>query len=140
MPQDFSLGGNLVSNMKVIEYETDQKLANAYVSWAGALSSAKSMRCSFQVNGIPAEGSFTVASRELFGYGTTIDLLYGVFAPPEEFDEEAPKLLDCIDSIRLMNDYFCMCFDCAAYGCDRQCRNGCCNEPCYEFDRCRELE
>ena len=56
MPQDFSLGGNLVSNMKVIEYETDQKLANAYVSWAGALSSAKSMRCSFQVNGIPAKG------------------------------------------------------------------------------------
>ena len=140
MPQDFSLGETRVSEMKIIGYEADQQLSNAYVSWAGPLSSAKSMRCSFQVNGIPAEGSFMVATRELFGYGTTIDLLYGIFAPAESFEEEAPMLLASVDSIRLIRDYFCVCFDCPAYGCDYQCSNGCCNKPCDENDRCQELD
>ncbi len=140
MPQDFSLGETRVSEMKIIEYEADQQLSNAYVSWAGPTSSAKSMRCSFLVNGIPAEGSIMVATRELFGYGTTIDLLYGIFAPAEEFEEEAPVLLESIDSIRLIRDYFCVCFDCPAYDCEYQCSNGCCNDPCDENDRCPELE
>jgi hypothetical protein len=140
MPQDFSLGETRVSEMKIIEYEADQQLSKAYVSWAGPLSSAKSMRCSFQVNGIPAEGSFMVATRELFGYGTTMDLLYGIFAPEEEFEKEAPMLLSSVDSIRLIKDYFCTCFDCPAYDCEYQCSNGCCNEPCDENDRCQELD
>lgn len=140
MPQDFSLGETRVSEMKIIEYEADQQLSNAYVSWAGPTSSAKSMRCTFLVNGIPAEGSFMVATRELFGYGTTVDLLYGIFAPAEEFEKEAPALLASVDSIRLIREYFCVCFDCPAYGCDYQCSNGCCNQPCDENDRCQELE
>lgn len=140
MPQDFSLGETRVSEMKIIDYEAEEQLSNAYVSWAGPTSSAKSMRCSFLVNGIPAEGSIMVATRELFGYGTTIDLLYGIFAPAEEFQMEAPMLLESIDSIRLIRDYFCLCFDCPAYDCEYQCSNGCCNEPCDENDRCRELD
>ncbi|HON36916.1 MAG TPA: hypothetical protein PLY52_11495 [Methanothrix sp.] len=137
MPQDFSLGETRVSEMKIIKYEADQRLSNAYVSWAGPTSSARSMRCSFQVNGIPAEGSFMVATRELFGYGTTIELLYGIFAPAAEFEKEAPMLLGSIDSIRLIRDYFCVCFDCPPDDCKYKCSNGCCNEPCDENDRCR---
>jgi len=140
MPQDFSLGETRVSEMKIIKYEADQQLSNAYVSWAGPLSSAKSMRCSFLVNDIPAEGSFMVATRELFGYGTTIDLLYGIFAPAESFEKEASALLASVNSIRLIRDYFCVCFDCPAYDCEYQCSNGCCNEPCDENDRCRGLD
>jgi len=138
MPQDFSLGGDQVTNMKIVAYEDNQDIANAYASWAGILGSAKSMRCSFEVNGIPAEGSFTVATRELFGYGTTIDLLFGVFAPAEEFDADVPMLLDAINSIRLIREYFCICFDCPPIGCDYHCTNGCCDHPCDEDDRCQE--
>jgi len=126
--------------MTIIAYEDNQDIANAYVSWTGVLGSAKSMRCSFEVNGIPAEGSFTVATRELFGYGTTVDLLFGIFAPAGQFDMEAPMLLGAIDSIRLIRDYFCICFDCPAYGCDYHCTNGCCDHPCDEYDRCKEAE
>ena len=140
MPQDFSIEGNHITNMTIIAYEDDQDIANAYVSWTGVLGSAKSMRCSFEVNGIPAEGSFTVATRELFGYGTTVDLLFGIFAPAGQFDMEAPMLLGAIDSIRLIRDYFCICFDCPAYGCDYHCTNGCCDHPCDEYDRCKEAE
>ena len=140
MPQDFSVGGDQITNMTIIAYEDNQDIANAYVSWTGVLGSAKSMRCSFEVNSIPAEGSFTVATRELFGYGTTVDLLFGIFAPAGQFDMEAPMLLGAIDSIRLIRDYFCICFDCPAYGCDYHCTNGCCDNPCDEYDRCKEVE
>jgi hypothetical protein len=140
MPQDFSIEGNQITNMTIIAYEDNQDIANAYGSWTGVLGSAKSMRCSFEVNGIPAEGSFTVATRELFGYGTTVDLLFGIFAPAGQFDMDAPMLLGAIDSIRLIRDYFCICFDCPAYGCDYHCTNGCCDHPCDEFDRCKEAE
>lgn len=140
MPQDFSVGGDQITNMTIIAYEDNQDIANAYVSWTGVLGSAKSMRCSFEVNSIPAEGSFTVATRELFGYGTTVDLLFGIFAPAGQFDMEAPMLLGAIDSIRLIRDYFCICFDCPAYGCDYHCTNGCCDHPCDEYDRCKEVE
>lgn len=140
MPQDFSIEGNQITNMTIIAYEDNQDIANAYGSWTGVLGSAKSMRCSFEVNGIPAEGSFTVATRELFGYGTTVDLLFGIFAPAGQFDMDAPMLLGAIDSIRLIRDYFCICFDCPAYGCDYHCTNGCCDHPCDEYDRCKEAE
>jgi len=140
MPQDFSVGGDQITNMTIIAYEDNQDIANAYVSWTGVLGSAKSMRCSFEVNSIPAEGSFTVATRELFGYGTTVDLLFGIFAPAGQFDMDAPMLLGAIDSIRLIRDYFCICFDCPAYGCDYHCTNGCCDNPCDEYDRCKEVE
>ena len=140
MPQDFSIEGNQITNMTIIAYEDNQDIANAYVSWTGVLGSSKSMRCSFEVNGIPTEGSFTVATRELFGYGTTVDLLFGIFAPAGQFDMDAPMLLGAIESIRLIRDYFCICFDCPAYGCDYHCTNGCCDHPCDEYDRCKEAE
>jgi hypothetical protein len=140
MPQDFSVGGDQITNMTIIAYEDNQDIANAYVSWTGVLGSAKSMRCSFEVNSIPAEGSFTVATRELFGYGTTVDLLFGIFAPAGQFDMDAPMLLGAIDSIRMIRDYFCICFECPAYGCDYHCTNGCCDHPCDEYDRCKEVE
>lgn len=49
MPQDFSLGDNQVTDMRIIGYEDDQNLAKAYSSYTGFLASGKSMRCSFAV-------------------------------------------------------------------------------------------
>lgn len=139
MPDDFSRAGDQVTNMKIIAYEDDQKIADAYASWAGALGSARSMRCSFEVDGIPAEGSFTVATKELFGYGTTVELLFGIFAPAGRFEAEAPMLLEAINYMRLSREYFCLCFDCPAQGCDYMCTDGCCNHPCDENDRCNDI-
>jgi hypothetical protein len=121
--------------MKIIAYEDNQDIATAYASWAGPLSSAKSMRCSFAVNGIRAEGSFTVATKELFGYGTTVDLLFGIFAPADQFDTDAPMLIYMLNSLRLNREYFCICFDCRGE-CDYHCTDGCCNHACDENDRC----
>jgi hypothetical protein len=137
MPQDFSLGDNQVTDMRVVANEDNQDIANAYASWAGPLASAKSMRCSFAINGIPAEGSFTVATKELFGYGTTVDLLIGIFAPADQFDTDAPMLLDALNSIRLIREYFCICFPyCGGSECNYHCTNGCCDHACDENDRC----
>jgi hypothetical protein len=66
MPQDFSLGDSIVTDMSFIDYEDNQGLANAFASYAGSLASGKSMRCSFAVNGIPAKGSFTIRPNVLY--------------------------------------------------------------------------
>jgi hypothetical protein len=73
------------------------------------MSSGKSMHCSFEVNGIPAEGSFTVVTIDLMGYGTTIDLLAGILAPADQFDTDAPKHIDVFKSIKLMPQYRNIC-------------------------------
>ena len=102
----------------------------------------KLMECSVFKAKILTKSSIKIANASLFEilYGTTVDLLFGIFAPAGQFDMEAPMLLRAIDSIRLIRDYFCICFDCPAYGCDYHCTNGCCDHPCDEYDRCKEAE
>ena len=108
MPQDFS-GENRVTNMRILFYEEDQSLAEGMASYFGFMSSGKSMRCSFEVNGIPAQGSFTVVTNELMGQGTTLNFLAGGYAPADQFDMEAPNLLDILNSIKFNYDYRGIC-------------------------------
>ena len=91
MPQDFSLGDSLVTDMSFTGYEDHQNLANAVASYTGSFASGKSMRCSFAVNGIPAKGSFTIVTTELMGYGTTVEFLAGVYAPADQLKMDAPN-------------------------------------------------
>ena len=134
--QDFSLGSNQVTDMKFLFYEDNQDIANAFASYSG-LSSGKSMRCSFAVNGIPSEGSFTVVTRELMGYGTTVDFLAGIFAPADQFDMEASNLIDVIKSVQLINYYRNVCLpspSCPSW--QYKCDDICCNWPCNKENKC----
>lgn len=135
MPQDFSQGSNKVTNMRVLFYEDDQDLARAYSSYVGFMSAGKSMRCSFEVNGIPAEGSFTVVTNELAGYGTTIPFLAGVYAPADQFDTEIPMLIDIIKSIQVMPQYINICTP-PIGGCYKCIDEDCCGHQCDESGRC----
>ncbi len=128
MSQDFSQGESRVTNMRLLFYEEDQTLANTLAS--GALSSAKSMRCSFEVNGIPAQGSFTVVTRELMGYGTVVDYLAGGYAPPDQFDMEASMLFDVWNSIQFNRNYFGICYQVSCPSWQYRCDDMCCNWPC----------
>jgi len=109
MAQDFSLGEKQVKDMKILGYEDNQDLANAFASYTGSLAQGKSMRCSFAVNGIPAKGSFTIVTSELMGYGTTVNFLAGIFAPEDQFEMDAPMLIDVFKSIQLLPDYRNIC-------------------------------
>jgi hypothetical protein len=137
MPQDFSKGEKQVTDMKILRYEDNQDLANAFASYAGLLASGKSMRCSFAVNGIQAIGSFTIVTSELMGYGTTINFLGGVYAPADQFEIEASKLIDIFKSIQLIPNYRNICTPpetCLSW--QYKCRDKCCSEPCKENGYC----
>ena len=137
MPQDFSLGESKVTDLRIIGYEDNQDLANAFASYAGSMASGKSMRCSFAVNGIPAEGSFTVITTNLMGYGTTVDFLGGVYAPADQFDMDAPMLIDAFKSIQLISSYRNICTPpeaCLSW--QYSCKDKCCSEPCNEYGYC----
>lgn len=109
MSQDFSLGRNRIEDMRILSYEADQSLASAMAQYSGFMAEGRSMRCSFSVNGIPAEGSFTVVTKELMGYGTTVDFLAGVFAPADQLEREAPMLLNVLGSILILPQYRGLC-------------------------------
>ncbi len=137
MPRDFSLGSNQVTDMELIGYEEDQDLSNAFASYSGFLATGRSMRCTFAVNGIPAKGSFTVVTRDLMGYGTTVDFLAGIFAPADRFELEAPMLIDVFKTIQLIPEYKNVCLPSSAcpswqYKCDDMC----CNWPCNDENKC----
>lgn len=137
MPQDFSLGDSIVTDMSFIDYEDNQDLANAFASHAGSLASGKSMRCSFAVNGIPAKGSFTIVTTELMGYGTTVEFLAGVYAPADQFDRDAPMLIDAFKSIQLIPSFRNICTPpeaCLSW--QYSCKDKCCSEPCNEYGYC----
>jgi hypothetical protein len=137
MPQDLSLGDSKVTDMRIIGYEDNQDLANALTSYAGSLASGKSMRCSFAVNGIPAEGSFTIVTTDLMGYSATVNFLGGVYAPVDQFDEEAPMLIDAFKSIQLIPSYRNICTPsetCLSW--QYSCEDKCCSEPCNEYGNC----
>ena len=137
MPQDFSLGDKQVTDMKFLGYEDNQDLANAFASYTGLLASGKSMRCSFAVNGIQAVGSFTIVTSELMGYGTTVNFLGGVYAPADQFEIDAPKLIDIFKSIQLIPNYRNICTPpeaCLSW--QYSCKDKCCSEPCNENGYC----
>lgn len=137
MPQDFSLGDSIVTDMSFIDYEDNQDMANAFASYAGSLASGKSMRCSFAVNGIPAKGSFTIVTTELMGYGTTVEFLAGVYAPADQFDRDAPMLIDAFKSIQLIPSFRNICTPpeaCLSW--QYSCKDKCCSEPCNGYGYC----
>ena len=137
MPQDFSLGEGQVTDMSFIGYEDNQDLANAIASYTGSFASGKSMRCSFAVNGIPAEGSFIVVTTDLMGYGTTVEFLAGVYAPADQFDTDAPMLIDAFKSIQLIPSFRNICTPpeaCLSW--QYSCKDKCCSEPCNEYGNC----
>ena len=137
MPGEFSKGENKVTNMRVLYDEDNQDLAQAFSSYVGFMSAGKSMRCSFEVNGIPAEGSFTVVTNELAGYGTTIPFIAGIYAPADQFDSEISMLLDMCKSIQLIPNYRNLCLPsppCPSW--QYKCNDMCCNWPCKEGNMC----
>lgn len=135
-PQDLSLGGNQVTDMRIIGYEDNQDLANAFASYTGFLASGKSMRCSFDVNGIPAKGSFTIVTNDLME-GTTVAFLAGIYAPADQFDMDAPMLIAVFKSIQLIPNYKNICTPpetCLSW--QYSCTDKCCYEPCNKDGYC----
>jgi len=136
LPQDLSLGGNQVTDMRIIGYEDNQDLANAFASYTGFLASGKSMRCSFDVNGIPAKGSFTIVTNDLME-GTTVAFLAGIYAPADQFDMDAPMLIAVFKSIQLIPNYRNICTPpetCLSW--QYSCKDKCCYDPCNKFGYC----
>ncbi len=91
MAQDFSVGGNSVSDVKILFYE------NADISAlnTGGIT-AKSMRISYVSNGVPCTGSFTVATYQT-GVSTAVAYLWGIYSTSDNFygrrSGSAPDLL-----------------------------------------------
>ena len=93
MAQDFSVGGNRVSDVKILFYE------NADISAlnTGGIT-AKSMRISYISNGVPCTGSFTVATYQT-GISTAVGYLWGIYSTTDNFYADAPDLLRIFYSI-----------------------------------------
>jgi hypothetical protein len=91
MPQDF----NTVSDVQLLHYE------DADVSFLATVASSevKAMRASFKNQGIPAIGSFTIGTRQIAGYYTVVDYFWAVYAPADQFEVDAPILLEIFNSI-----------------------------------------
>jgi hypothetical protein len=144
MAQDFSLGGNAVSDMRLISYEDPSFYNNqdvsallSGVSLTSMPTITKAMRCSFKVDGIPAEGSFVVRTKDLLGYGTEIDGLFGIYAPADQFNTEAPLLLEAFNSVQFNPQYRNICIppiggnECVVCN-----DNVCCSHQCDEQGNC----
>jgi hypothetical protein len=91
MPQDFTT----ISNMRFLQYE------NVDVSFlaGGSSNAVRAMRCSFTNQGIPSIGSFTIGTRQIGGYYTTVDYLWGFYSTSDQFMADAPVLLEIFTSI-----------------------------------------
>jgi len=136
MPQDFSKV-NQITNMRFLGYENNQNFASAYASYIGFLASGKSMHCSFEVNGIPAQGALTIVTNELAGYGTAVKFLGRIFAPADQFDAEAPMLVGIWNSIKVMPQYRDICTPpIGGSGCIVCNDNDCCQHQCDAEGNC----
>jgi len=85
MPRDFPT----VSNVQILEY----------VDTAVSTSNLKTMKISFDSLGMPAIGAFTVGTRSIGGYYSIIDFFWGVYAPADQADLDAPILGEIFNSI-----------------------------------------
>ena len=144
MAQDFSLGSNQVSDMRIISYEDPSFYNNqdisallSGVSFTTMPTSTKAMRFSFIVDGIPAEGSFVIRTKDLLGYGTEIAGLFGIYAPADQFNTDASLLLDAFNSVQFNPQYRNICIppiggnEC--FVCND---NHCCSHQCDEQGNC----
>ena len=141
MAQDFSLGGNKASDMRIISYEDASFYNNqdisallSEVSFTTMPTLTKAMRFSFTIDGIPAEGSFVIRTKDLMGYGTEIDGLFGFYAPTDQFNTDASLLLKAFNSVQFNPQYRNICIppiggnecfacndnDCCPHQCDGQ--------------------
>jgi hypothetical protein len=144
MAQDFSLGGNTVSDMRIISYEdpsfyNNQDLTSLLggVSFTSMPTITKAMRFSFTVNGIPAEGSFVIRTKDLLGYGTELDGLFGIYAPADEFNTDVPLLLEAFNSVKFNPQYRNICIPpIGGNGCFVCIDNDCCSHQCDEQGNC----
>jgi len=101
LPQDFTT----VTAMKMLHYE-DVDMSSLS---AGVSSEVKAMRASFKNQGVPAMGSFTIGTRQIGGYYTTIDYLWGIYAPADQFEVDAPILLEIFNSIDYRESFLGEC-------------------------------
>jgi hypothetical protein len=144
MPQDFSLGGNDVRDMRIINYEEpyfynskDVLDLLSGVSLTSTPTSTKAMRCSFTVNGIPVEGSFVIRTKDLYGYGTQIDYLLGIYSPADQFDTDVPMLLKAFNSVRFNPAYRNVCMPVGGGDdCHICLDNQCCSHVCDADGKC----
>ncbi|MDD1678127.1 MAG: hypothetical protein LUO93_02945 [Methanomicrobiales archaeon] len=91
MPQDFTT----ISNIRFLQYED---IDVSFLS-GGNPSAVRAMRCSFENNGVPSIGSFTIGTRQIGGYYTTVDYLWGIYSTSDQFMADAPTLIEIITSI-----------------------------------------
>lgn len=101
LPRDFTT----VTAMKLLQYED----ADVSILSAGASSEVKAMRASFNNQGLPAMGSFTIGTRQIGGYYTTVDYLWGIYAPADQFEVDAPILLEIFNSIDYSESFLGQC-------------------------------
>jgi hypothetical protein len=57
------------------------------------------MKISFDSQGMPAIGGFTVGTRSIGGYYSTVDFFWGAYAPADQADLDAPILGEIFNSI-----------------------------------------
>ncbi|MDD1676594.1 MAG: hypothetical protein LUQ40_02540 [Methanomicrobiales archaeon] len=88
MPRDFST----VTNTRIVQYDQ-----NTDVSALGP--NVKAMIVSFDSQGVPALGSFTVGTRDIGGYYSVVDYLWGAYTPPDTAEIDAPVLQEIFSSI-----------------------------------------
>lgn len=142
MAQDFSLGESKVDGMEIIGYEDPSFYNNQDITallngfaYSTTPSSARSIRCSFFIDDIPSQGSFVIKTRDLYGYGTIVDYVLGIYAPPDQFDADSPLLLVAFNSVQLNPEYRNICIP-PVGGCTKCLDNDCCNHDCDAEGRC----
>lgn len=67
------------------------------------------MRASFKNQGIPALGSFTIGTRQLGGYYTAVAYVWAIYAPADQFEVDAPVLLEIFNSIDYSESFLGEC-------------------------------
>ena len=142
MAQDFSLGESKIEGMEIIGYEDSSFYNNQDIAtllsgfaYSTAPSSAKAIRCEFSINGIPSQGSFVIETRDLYGYGTIVDYVLGIYAPFDQFDADSPLLLQAFNSVQLNPEYRNICIP-PVGGCTKCLDNDCCDHDCDAEGRC----
>jgi hypothetical protein len=142
MAQDFSLRESKIEGLEIIGYEDSSFYNNQDIAallsgfaYSTTPSSAKAIRCEFSINGIPSQGSFVIKTRDLYGYGTIVDYVLGIYAPFDQFDADSPLLLQAFNSVQLNPEYRNICIP-PVGGCTKCLDNDCCDHDCDAEGRC----
>lgn len=143
MAQDFSLGESKIEGLKMVGYEDSNFYNNQYIAallggfaaYSTTPSSSKAIRCNFSIDSIPTQGSFVIKTRDLYGYGTIVDYVLGIYAPFDQFDADSPILLQAFNSVQLNPEYRNICIP-PVGGCTKCLDNDCCDHDCDAEGRC----